>query len=87
MFKNREEDHSLLDKIRAMKGFISGKLFNAKVSLVGNTILKVYEENITKMKEEGLKRSYTVAATYQKQINEANDVLTTGTMSKNMSNA
>ena len=45
--RNREEDKSLVGKIREMKGITAGRLSHAKSSRVGKTILQVYEENIT----------------------------------------
>ena len=33
-----------------MKGFIAVKLFNSKSSFASKTILKIYEENVTKLK-------------------------------------
>ena len=59
--KNREEGKSLVEKIRAMKGFTAGQLFVAKSSRVGASMLQVYEENIAKRDEEEQARVNTAA--------------------------
>lgn len=43
---NHAEGKTIKEKLREMKRFTAGKLFNAKTCRVGQSMLTVYEENL-----------------------------------------
>ena len=84
--RNREEGKSLVEKIRDMKGFTAGRLFHAKSSRVGQTILQVYKENIAVQEEAVNVRANNAAITYRAAKDTAEAILATGILISNMNN-
>ena len=59
---NREEGKSLIDKIREMKGFTTGQIFNAKHSYVSQIMLRAHEENVQVIDDKNTKKVNLVAS-------------------------
>jgi len=85
--RNRERGNSLVEKIRGMEGFTAGKLFHAKSSRIGASMLHVYKENTADQDEAEQGRENISATTYYKMRYEADAILETGFLPTNMPNA
>ena len=85
--RNREEGKCLVDRVREMKSITAGRLFHAKSSRVGQTILQVYKENMAMQEEEDNERANNAAITYRAAKDAADTLLATGIEISKMSNA
>ena len=70
-----------------MKRFTAGRLFHAKSSRVGQTILQVYKENIAEQEEAVKLRSNKAAITYCEMKTAEDAILATGILTSSMNNA
>ena len=85
--RKREEGKCLVDRVREMKSITAGRLFHAKSSRVGQTILQVYKENMAMQEEEDNERANNAAITYRAAKDAADTLLATGIEISKMSNA
>jgi len=62
--KSRDEGKTLEEKLREMKRFTAGKLFNVRSCRVGQTMLIVHEENIKAIKDDRRKKESVATSKY-----------------------
>ena len=84
IMKRRDEGKTLEEKLREMKRFTAGKLFNAKTCRVGRTMLEVHEENVKAIEDERKRKESVAALKYREYKAESDKLLLTGVLPQNM---